>query len=232
MSAFTLFLLARENFTPSQYNTLFHQEIEALLPKLKDAKQRQHVEGLRDFDFTGYILASLRNAGFQGQEAEDRAHEIVVRLLVAPGNLFRGYDEARHGPLIARYKVAVKNGIRNIVAKERNQRHADGLFPPFAIRWLPEQDGDLIFDFRLFVRDRLGGLGAAVFDARMAGNPLKPLVGAADLGRPTAYLIKTMVRRLKRLAVEFGQAHGSPEFVNRVEAAIDKEAQQRRTPKD
>ena len=123
MDTSQLYLLAREHFDPHQYNTLFQQEIAYLLPKLTDPQHRQHVQRLRSFDFVGYIMASLRNAGFKGQqEVEDKAHEIAVRLVVTPGKLFAGYDEQSHGPLIARFKGAVE---------KRHQEHrGEGTPPP------------------------------------------------------------------------------------------------------
>jgi len=218
MDTFNLYLLAREHFDPSQYNALFRQEIEALLPKLTSPQQREHLQGIRTFDWTGYILASLRNAGFKGQEIEDRAHEVVVRLLVTPGKLFAGYDERRHGPLLARFKVAVANAVKNLVAKERRRRDLmyQGCYP-LAFLWLPERDQRIIEDFRKFVHQRLGLLGLAVLDARLDGDQMKVLVGDLALGNPTAYLIKTVVRRLKALAVEYGQATGDPDFMARAE---------------
>jgi hypothetical protein len=224
MDTFQLFLLAREHFDPAAYNTLFRQEIEALLPKLKAPKQ---LEGLSTFDFVGYILASLRNAGFRGQEIEDRAHEIVVRLIVVPGTFFRNYKEGIHGLLIARFKVAVKNAIANIVAKERHRRaRIHTTTYPLAFLWLPERDQKVVEDFRKFVFQRLGPLGLAVLDARLEGEQMKSLVGAIDLNSPTTYLIKMTVRRIKGLAQEFGRGTGDPDFLGRVEAA------RRRTGKD
>jgi hypothetical protein len=39
------------------------------------------------------------------------------------------------------------------------------------------------------------------------------------LGNPTAHLIKTTVRRLKNLAVEYGEAVGDPDFLRRANQA-------------
>jgi hypothetical protein len=220
-STFQLYLLAREGFDARSYNALFHQQIAALLPKLKNPKQRQHVEGLRGFDFMGYILASLRNAGFKGQDVEEKAHEIAVKLVVTPGKLFAGYDENKHGPLLARGKVAIANAIKNLVAKERRRRDAMlQMTYPMLFLWLPERDQKIVDDFRQFTHDRLGFLGLAILDARLDGDPIKTFVGNMGLGSPSAYVIKTTVRRLKLLAVEFGLATGDTDFLTRVEAAM------------
>jgi len=220
MDSFSIYLLARENFDPSQYNALFRQEIEALLPKVKSSRQREHLQLIHTFDWTGYILASVRNAGFKGQEVEDRGHDIVVRLLVHPGTLFSAYDDSKHGPLLARFKVAVANNVKNLVAKERRRRDLtyQGSYP-LGFLWLSERDQRIIEDFRKFVHQRLGTLGLAVLDARLDGDHINALVGDVGVGKPTAYLLKTTVRRLKNLAVEYGHATGDPDFLSRVEAA-------------
>ncbi len=61
-----------------------------------------------------FILASLRNAGIDDEEESERAAaEIAERLLVMPGQLFRGFDPARTGSLSARFATAVRNAIAN-----------------------------------------------------------------------------------------------------------------------
>ncbi len=79
---------------------------------------------MRDFDFVGYILASLRNAGFrEQQEREQAAHDLVVQLLVSPGQLFAGYN-ASSGPLEARFRLSVQNGIRNLLRGQRRRQRS------------------------------------------------------------------------------------------------------------
>jgi Arc/MetJ family transcription regulator len=228
MKTLNLWLLLREHFDPVAYNQLFRQEIESLSRRLTDHRQRQDLANLEDFDWVGYIAASLRNAGYRDQEVEDRVHEIVVRLLVLPGTLFQGYDERRHGPLIARFKTAVGNAIRNQVEEDRNRRkRLQQISMPIAVLNLPPHDAGLIEEFRELIRQRLGPLALAVFDSRLEGEQVKSLVGVADLGSPTAYLLKQAVQRLKRLAAEYGRGMNDHDFTSRIEAAIDREAQRR-----
>lgn len=228
MNTLQCWLLLREHFDPAAYNQLFRQEIESLSHRLTDPRQRQDLEHQSDFDWVGYIAASLRNAGYRDQEVEDRVHEIVVRLLVLPGTLFQGYDERRHGPLIARFKTAVGNAIKNQVEKDRNrQKRLQRISMPIAVLNLSPQDAGLIEDFRELIRRRLGMLALAVFDARLEGEQVKSLVGVADLGSPTAYLLKQAVQRLKRLAAEYGRGMGDSEFMKRIEAALDQDARRR-----
>ena len=74
---------------------------------------------MHDFDFIGYLARSLRNAGFQVADIDPMAHDIVVRLLVN-GQLFPGWDGK--SPLIARFKMSVKNAILNLMAKWQTRR--------------------------------------------------------------------------------------------------------------
>ena len=73
------------------------------LPTLGNPDDRNRLAAMRGW--TNYIAACLRNAGFREQgDLEERIHDIVVKLLVSPGGLFRGYDARRHGPLDFRFK--------------------------------------------------------------------------------------------------------------------------------
>ena len=56
------------------------------------------LERMRDTDFVGYILTRLRNAGLgDDRDREEAAHDVVVQLLVSPGQLFGGYDPDESG---------------------------------------------------------------------------------------------------------------------------------------
>jgi hypothetical protein len=56
------------------------------------------------------------------------------------------------------------------------------------------EDDQTIQDFRHLVRNRLGQLGVAVLDARLADEETKGLVGRPDLGFPNLYSIKLAVQ--------------------------------------
>ena len=73
--------------------------------------------------WTNYIAACLRNSGVRDQgDLEEKIHDIVVKLLVSPGGLFRNYEPTRHGPIDLRFKRSVANAIRNLVEKENNRK--------------------------------------------------------------------------------------------------------------
>jgi hypothetical protein len=222
-------------FDPQAYRQLFEDELEKVIQRA-DPAHRQSLEQLRGLDWVGYIAKGLRNAGFRDQrEVQERTHDIVVKLLT--GTLFRGYD-VRGGDdgeayLLKRFARAVANGIRNMVEKERNRRR---LLPTVSIgqdyrpgdddlpdRTSADDDEGLIDDFRRLVGQRLGKLGCAVLDARMAGDEMKSLVGRPSLGSPGRFVVKQVVQQIKELAREFAQRHGDPAFTREIDRAMERE---------
>ncbi len=225
---FRLWLLLRENFNPAAYDDLFNRELDAVLPMVRNPDDRKRLSAMRD-GWTNYIAACLRNAGFRQQgDLEERIHDIVVKLLVSPGGLFRGYDESRHGPLDLRFKRSVANAVKNVVEKEKNRRrflppaplHAD-LLPS-----RPDKDNDstIIDRFRHLLQTRLGDLAVAIFNARLEGQQLKNLVGLPELDHPSRYVVKRTVQEIKTAAREYAQRLDDPEFLCRVEGLLDAEA--------
>ncbi len=224
-------LLAETYFTfdPAQYNTLFDNELEMLIARVKDPRS---LEAMRGFDWLSYVSSWVRHAGFRDyREVQERTHDVVVKLLT--GRLFTGYDPRIHGPMQLRFKASVANAIRNLVAKEKTRRRnipsvpigqefmpgsvtADDLPAPPA----RDDDSKVIEDFRRLVRQRLGGLGLAILDARLDGIEMKALVGSPALGSPGKWTIKKVVAGVKRLAREYAASLGDPEMLRKVERAM------------
>jgi len=235
---FRLWLLLREHFDPAAYDNLFNQELTTVLPMIRNADDRQRLASLRS-GWTNYIAACLRNAGFRDQgELEERIHDIVVKLLVAPGGLFRGYDSGRHGPLDLRFKRSVANAVKNVVEKEKNRRkylrpvqlHADFVAGGVRAEDLPappqqQNDSTVAERFRNFLQTRLGDLAVMIFDARLRGRQTKDLVGLPELDHPSRYIVQRTVRDIKAAAREFAdEALNDPVFLRRVERLLDAEA--------
>jgi len=214
-------------FDPAQYNRLFDDELGKL--SVSSPEHRDALERMRGFNWVGYIAKSLRNAGYRDQrEVQERTHDVVVKMLT--GGLFRDYDERQHGPLDLRFKRATANAIKNMVEKERNRRRFIPTLPigherddDLPGRTSAENDERLIDDFRRLVRTRLGQLGIAVLDARLAGQETKSLVGREDLGSPGRFQVKSIVQKVKGLAREYAQRRGDPSFMREVERAFQRE---------
>ncbi len=103
-------------------NEEFRRQPACLLVRVSDAQRRAALEAMRDFDFVGYILTALRNAGISDQrEREEAAHDLIVQLLVSPGKLFGGYGDTS-GPMEARFRLSVQNAVRNLLRCRRRRQ--------------------------------------------------------------------------------------------------------------
>ncbi len=214
-------------FDPAEYNDLFDKELEKVIARTSDAKHRRALESMRGFNWISYIGAAVRNSGCRDyRDGQEKIHEIATKLLM--GKLFTGFDERVSGPMDLRFKRSVGNCIRNLVEKERNRRH---YLPTVPIDQAPEPGGmtpegggeRVIMDFRRLVRRRLGELGVAVFNVRLAGGEVKSLVGSPSLGSPGKWGIKRVVQDIKQLAREYAEHLGDPGFVRDIERAMGRE---------
>ena len=193
----------------------------------------------------GYVAAAVRNSGFRDyRDGQERIHDIAVKLLT--GKLFQGFDQKVSGPMDFRFKCAVTNAIRNMIEKDRNQRRLlptvpiNQEFEPGGVTaddlpaksWAGADDEKIIRDFRRLVKRRLGEIGLAVLDVRLAGEETKGLVGRPDLGSPGKWGIKRVVQQVKELAKEYAASLGDSELLRRIEKAMADESetvQKRRT---
>ena len=222
---------------PAAYNSLFDAELERLIARTSDPAHREALERMRGFRWLSYVAASVRNSGYRDQrEIQEKAHDIVVKLLM--GTLFRGFDETKHGEFDRRFRNSVGNAIRNLVELERNRRHylptvpIQQEFQPGGVTAddLPDHspapndhDERLIQGFRNLVWRRLGGIGVAVLDVRLAGGEMKSLVGCKDLGSPGKWVVKKTVQEIKELAREYARSLGDPAFLHDIEKAMGRE---------
>ena len=223
------------SFDPVQYNQLFDDELSKI--SASSPEHQQAIERMRGFNWVGYIAKSLRNAGYKDQrEVGERTHDLVVKMLT--GGLFTNYDEARHGSLDLRFKRSVANAIKNMVEKDRNRRRflpsvpIGQQFEPGGVtaddlpgRETNDDSEAVIEGFRKLVRRACGDLGLGVFDARMAGQQTKDLVGREDLGRPSKFVVKRVVGEIKDLAREHAKLLGDSAFMWSVERAFQREAE-------
>jgi len=217
-------------FSPRQYDRLFDDELGRIITRTHDSAHLDALERLRGFGWTAYVAAAIRNAGFRDyRDAQESTHDIVAKLLT--GELFRDYDESRHGPFDLRFKRSVANAVKNLVEKEGSRRHylpsvpierGDDLPARFPAQ---QQDERLVTRFRELVRKRLGPIGGAVLDNRLAGAETKSLVGCPALGSPGKWTVKRVVGEIKSLAREYALMVGDSELLRRIERAMASEAE-------
>ncbi len=81
----------------------------------------------------------------------------------------------------------------------------------------------VIRDFRRLVHRRLGDIGTAVLNVRLAGGETKGLVGRPDLGSPGKWIVKRTVQQVKDLLRQYAASLGDPGFLREIERAMGKE---------
>jgi hypothetical protein len=180
---------------------------------------------MRTFDFVAYILAALQNAGFADQrEREEAAHDVIVQLLVSPGQLFAGYADTS-GPMEARFRIAVQNAVRNLLRTRRRQPtaravsigYAAGEMPADAIPDRHRDDDEVLAAFRDFLRREVGEDAVRLLDQRLDGVSLRQLAGhlsQRDVIRHPEFRsmgewrIRRLMARIRDAAVAFAELQG------------------------
>lgn len=228
-NSFAIYLLKRlplaellkehsEWLNPESLNALFRQQAEAILPRVQDPKVREDLLAFRRMNPIAYIDAALRRSGLQDADLDEAIQTIVVKFLVTPGNLFRGWKTDRL--FTPRFKTAVKNSAVTLGqrTKKRAKKFQELPQEPVAGKSVSGED-DPITDFRNFVELRYGPAVLRVLDHRLAGGDTKELVGQPEL--ESSYRVKTAVLQIKAAVVRWAGSH--PDFLLRIHRLMDQE---------
>lgn len=207
-TSFTAFLLRRvplhehsEWFPKQFFNLTFRQQADDILAKEELIPEvRADLIKIKSLDLVGYVDSSLKRSGAKDFELDEKASEILVRLLAIPGSLFKKWD--RRSPMTARLKVAIRNSIITLAKKsqrrkKRFQELPDSLAAPPCL-----DDVGTINAFRDSLRNQFGDAHVQVLDVRLAGNDIKGLIGSREI--PTSYRLKTIVQDIKQYLVKVG----------------------------
>ena len=131
-------------------------------------------------------------------------------------------------PLVARFKVAVKNAIINSAQKRMTRRKRIPSWSvdqnPVAGIGIPAQASmtdSVTAEFKAFLRDRHGQAAVDLLNQRLDGAETKELIGKPGL--ETAYRVKQLVLAIKKSAEEF--AAGDEKFLALVRRAMRGEAE-------
>jgi hypothetical protein len=225
-------VLESGRFDHAGFNALFRRQLAELLPRVHDAGRRAGLDALRDFDFVAYILAALRNAGFgDPHEREQAAHDLIVQLLVSPGQLFAGYTGSS-GPLEARFRLSVQNGIRNLLRSRRRRERAfraigigsgadDVSADAIPDHRSEETDDEMMTAFRDYLAEELGQDAVTLLDRRLDGASLRQLVGDTAFRRSSAWALRRLMANVRDAALAFARRHGDDEFLAAVERLTD-----------
>jgi hypothetical protein len=199
-------------------NNLFRQQAAEMLPRVQDPQVREDLMGVMRMNPIAYIDRALRRSGIPEADLDEAIQTIVVKFLITPGNLFRGWNPDRL--FTPRLKTAVRNSV--ITLGQRRQKRAKR-FPelpqePVARRAVVVED-DPISDFRNFVQLRYGDTALRVLDHRLAGKDTKELVGQPGL--ESSYAVKKAVQQIKLAVVRWAGSH--PDFLLRIHRLMDQE---------
>ncbi|MCE9566996.1 MAG: hypothetical protein K8U57_33760 [Planctomycetes bacterium] len=227
MDNFKIWLLLTESgrLDRDGFNSLFRANLEELLARVTDQRRRAALIEMMNFDWIGYILASLRNASFRDErEREEAAHDITVHLLSNPGQLFAGYDPRGSGPMPARFALSVANAIRNLRrAKARRSRH----FPKAEVdvaQGVParepiQADDEMIDAFRRQLRQSLGQLAVELLDLRLDGLTYREIGRRASFNRMSRWQLRQLVARTREAGRSFAE-DTDEEFLGMVERLL------------
>lgn len=167
-----LLLIESGRFDRAAFNDVFRRQLDALLPRVTDDRRRASLERVRDVDFVGYILASLRNAGLgDDRDREEAAHDVVVQLLVRPGQLFAGYDPDRSGPMQARFALSVRNAVLNVLRSRRRREPLNRAVGGTGVEAVPDrrrvEDGDVLIAFMRYLKAEVGDDAVKLLTVKM-----------------------------------------------------------------
>lgn len=205
-TSFKLFLLGRlplnevsEHFPRPYFNQIFRDECQRILASEQLAPEvREDLLRIKTIDLVGYTDSSLRRSSFQDFELDELVSDILIKILITPGSLFKKWD--RKGNMSARLKVAIRNSIITLAKKKQKRARRSHELPIKFATPLCQDDSGTINAFRDALRSEYGNDHVTVLDNRLAGNELKTLVGL--LG--SAWRIKTIVKDIKAFAVGWG----------------------------
>jgi len=206
-----------ELFPKRGIQDLLDRESARLREKTDDPALLQHLDDFGRLDVPGYIDSALRRAGFHENERDALVHDICVKLLM--GSFFRGWTGQS---LVARFKVTVRNAISTLQSRAAKKRRRQVDLPD-ELAAAPRPDGEIVDEFRNFLRMRFGDAVVRVLDHRLeGGGDTKDLVGT--LGLESAYKVKQAASQLKDAIRMF--AAGDPELSRRLDGLF---AQQQMT---
>ena len=119
-------------------------------------------------------------------------------FLIDPGNLFRGYNPDKHGPLDRRFGRSVANEIAKLIQKAQNRRKHLPSVPLASFDRALNQEPSQAF-LRDEIMAKVGELGVAVFDCLRSGVSPSVLVGRVEFGSPSLYRVKKVRREVGEL---------------------------------
>ena len=182
--------------------------------------QRRAVQDLRlprnwwrtcSFPLWRVILTALRNAGLtDDRDREEAAHDVVVQLLVQPGQLFSGYDPDRSGPMEARFALSVRNAVLNVLRSRRRREPLSRAVGGTGVEAVPDrrrvEDGDVLIAFLRYLKAEVGDdavrLLTVKLDDELSQRDVIRHPAFKDMGE---WRIRRLMARIRDAAVKFAE---------------------------
>jgi len=169
---------------------------------------------MRGTDFVGYILTALRNAGLGAdRDREEAAHDVVVQLLVLPGQLFSGYDPDRSGPMEARFALSVRNAVLNVLRSRRRREPLSRAVGGTGVEAVPDrrraEDGDVLAAFMRYLQAEVGDDAVKLLTVKMDDDlSQRDLVRHPEFKDMGEWRVRRLMARIRDTAVKFAERQG------------------------
>jgi hypothetical protein len=216
---FKLWLLLVEGgrFDREAFNDVFRRQLDALLPGVTDERRRASLERVRDVDFVGYILAALRNAGLgDDRDREEAAHDVVVQLLVQPGQLFSGYDPDRSGPMEARFALSVRNAVLNVLRSRRRREPLSRAVGGTGVEAVPDRrrggDDEVLAAFLRYLKAEVGDDAVKLLTAKLDDElSQRDVIRHPEFRGMGEWRVRRLMARIRDAARAFAEREGDDE---------------------
>ena len=121
----------------------------------------------------------------------------VKRNLVVSGREGSECTSDKHGPLDRRFGASVRNQVAKLIQKAQNRRKYVPTVHLACLDRAVHQDPSQAF-IRDEIMEKVGVLGVAVWDCLLAGVCPSVLVGRVELGNPSWYRVRRVVKQVRR----------------------------------
>jgi hypothetical protein len=214
-----LMLVEGGRFDRAAFNDVFRRQLDALSPKVTDERRRASLERVRDMDFVGYILTSLRNAGLgDDRDREEATHDVVVQLLVSPGQLFAGYDPDRSGPMEARFALSVRNAVLNVLRSRRRREPLSRAVGGTGVEAVPDRrqdaDDEILAAFLRYLKAEVGDDAVKLLVVKMDDDlSQRDVIRHPEFREMGEWRVRRLMARIRDAARAFARRQGDDEIL-------------------
>jgi hypothetical protein len=209
-----LLLIESGRFDRDGFNALFRDQLARLLPRVNDERRRASLERVRGTDFVGYIVTALRNAGLgDDRDREEAAHDVVVQLLVQPGQLFNGYDPDRSGPMEARFALSVRNAVLNVLRSRRRREPLSRAVGGTGVEAVPDRrrggDDEVLIAFMRYLKAEVGDDAVELLTVKLDDDlSQRDLIRHPEFKDMGEWRIRRLMARIRDAATAFAERQG------------------------